>query len=464
MADNTTLNSGSGGDVVRSIQKGTPKTSVVVLDVGGSGSESLLGSGASTLPISGTITVGAVPANPFGLNADAADPSGSYSAKLAYVCNTQLSSATSLAAIDDWDESDRAKVNVIVGQAGVAGGSGAVSAATQRVCLATDVALPAGTNNIGDVDVLTLPALPAGTNNIGDVDVLSIAAGDNNIGNVDIVSVPAPLSTTGGGTEATALRVTIATDSTGVVSIDDNGGSLTVDGTVTANAGTNLNTSALALEAGGNLAAAATALAIVDDWDESDRAKVNPIAGQAGVAGGSGTVSSLTQRVVLATDVALPAGTNGIGKLTANSGVDIGDVDVTSISAGSNLIGDVGLQGRASGGLDIFRSLDIDESEEEVKATAGTLYWVHAVNLTASKRYLKFYNATAANTTVGTTTPVLTLVIPTAGDTNGCGFLFAVPQGLAFSTAISVACTTGLADADTSAPGANDVVINIGYK
>lgn len=59
-------------------------------------------------------------------------------------------------------------------------------------------ALPAGTNNIGDVDVLTLPALPAGTNNIGDVDVLSIAAGDNNIGNVDIVSGP---------TGASALQV-----------------------------------------------------------------------------------------------------------------------------------------------------------------------------------------------------------------------------------------------------------------
>jgi len=43
-------------------------------------------------------------------------------------------------------------------------------------------ALPAGTNNIGDVDVLSLPAtviagmtsLPAGTNNIGDVDVLTL--------------------------------------------------------------------------------------------------------------------------------------------------------------------------------------------------------------------------------------------------------------------------------------------------
>lgn len=37
-----------------------------------------------------------------------------------------------------------------------------------------------------------------------------------------------------GGVEAAALRVTIASDSTGVLSVDDNGGALTVDGTVTA--------------------------------------------------------------------------------------------------------------------------------------------------------------------------------------------------------------------------------------
>ena len=39
----------------------------------------------------------------------------------------------------------------------------------------------------------------------------------------------------GGGVEAGALRVTVASDSTGVLSVDDNGGSLTIDGTVTAN-------------------------------------------------------------------------------------------------------------------------------------------------------------------------------------------------------------------------------------
>lgn len=47
-----------------------------------------------------------------------------------------------------------------------------------RLIVKHDQALPAGTNNIGDVDVLTLPALPAGTNNIGDVDVLTLPALD----------------------------------------------------------------------------------------------------------------------------------------------------------------------------------------------------------------------------------------------------------------------------------------------
>jgi hypothetical protein len=75
----------------------------------------------------------------------------------------------------------------------------------------------------------------------------NLASGTNNIGDIDVLTVPAPLSTTGNGTAATALRVTVASDSTGVVAVTDNGGtlsiddgagSITVDGTVTANLGT----------------------------------------------------------------------------------------------------------------------------------------------------------------------------------------------------------------------------------
>ena len=57
-----------------------------------------------------------------------------------------------------------------------------------------------------------------------------------------------------------------------------------------------------ALESGGNLAGAATSLAIIDDWDESDRAKVNLIPAQAGITGGAGSVAANTPRFTLASD------------------------------------------------------------------------------------------------------------------------------------------------------------------
>lgn len=85
---------------------------------------------------------------------------------------------------------------------------------------------------------------------IGDgTDTVSVLAdGADNVGNGENQLVVAGMTyaydgttwdrvTNGGGTEATALRVTLASDSTGLVSVDDNGGSLTVDGTVTANQG-----------------------------------------------------------------------------------------------------------------------------------------------------------------------------------------------------------------------------------
>jgi hypothetical protein len=151
---------------------------------------------------------------------------------------------------------------------------------------------------------------------------------------------------------------------------------------------------------------------------------------------------------------AIPAGSNNIG-----------DVDIASaLPAGANAIGDVGLEPRTSGGTSIMRSIDLDETEEAVKASAGQVYWIMAFNLATSVRYLKFYNATVATVVVGTTPPVLTIPIPTqAATANGAGFVLAIPHGIEFDTAITVAATTGVADADTGAPGANEVIVNIGY-
>lgn len=168
----------------------------------------------------------------------------------------------------------------------------------------------------------------------------------------------------------------------------------------------------------------------------------------------------------LADDAAFTPGTSRVmpagfqSDESATDSVDEGDIGAARMTLDRKQI--VTLQPHTQGGLTIFRSLDIDETEEEVKATAGQLYFIHAMNMVATARYLKFYNATAANVTVGSTTPVLTLPIP-ANSTTGAGFTVSIPQGLAFGTAISVACTTGIGDADTGAPGSNDVIVNLGY-
>lgn len=107
------------------------------------------------------------------------------------------------------------------------------------------------------------------------------------------------LSVVGGGTESTALRVTLASDSTGVVSVDDNGASLTVDNAVLSVTGGGVEASALRV----TIATDSTGVLSVDD------------------NGGSLTVDVGT---------ALPAGTNAIGKLASNTGVTIGAVEIAS--------------------------------------------------------------------------------------------------------------------------------------
>jgi hypothetical protein len=200
----------------------------------------VVASNQSAIPVSGTVSTGGL--TDAELRATPVPVSGTVTANAGTNLNTSLlalesggnlaAAAASLSVLDDWDETNRAAVNLIAGQVGVQGASGTVSALTQRVVLATDVALPAGNNNIGDVDIAS-SVLPTGA-------------------------------------------ATLAEQQTQTAS-----------------------------------------LSVLDDWDETNRAAVNTIAGQVGVAGGTGTDSALTQRVSLATNVALPAGNNNIGDVDA---------------------------------------------------------------------------------------------------------------------------------------------------
>lgn len=95
-----------------------------------------------------------------------------------------------------------------------------------------------------------------------------------------------------------------------------------------------------------------------------------------------------------------------------------------------------------------------------LKASAGQIGFIYAVNLNAAVRYLKLYNKASAPT-VGTDTPIATLPIPAS--TTGAGFMISIPGGVNFTTGIAYALTTGVADADTGAVAANEIILFMGY-
>jgi hypothetical protein len=360
--------------------------------------------------------------------------------------NTTLNSGTGgdvIATKERTHDGDASKVQVVT-VAGVTGtegaytfadiasGAGAESAAL-RVTLATEslAALESLTtvSTVTTVSAVTAitNALPAGTNNIGDVDVLSV--------------VP--------GTGATALGKAVdsaagATD-TGVAALfvrDDSLSALTpaegdyVYGRVDANGAIHVRITA------GGIAGKAEDAAHTD----GDEGVVILGVRRDTAAVGSGTDGDYSTLNVDAS--------GRLWSIAAQSGtwtVQPGNTANTTAWL-------VSPRPATAGGLTIFRSLDLDETEEEIKATAGQLYGYYFANTNAAARYLKFYNATAANVTVGTTTPVLTFYLPatSAGHVE-------FSQGIAFSTAITAAATTGVADNDTGAPSANDVILNAFY-
>lgn len=116
-----------------------------------------------------------------------------------------------------------------------------------------------------------------------------------------------------------------------------------------------------------------------------------------------------------------------------------------------------------AGGLAIHRSIDLDEGTGEVvKASAGQVYAMWVTNTATATRFIKFYNATSC--TMGTGTPVITIGIPGNSSDDIAGSFGPGGMGIAFSTGICVGATTGVADADTGAPGANDVIANVYFK
>lgn len=96
-------------------------------------------------------------------------------------------------------------------------------------------------------------------------------------------------------------------------------------------------------------------------------------------------------------------------------------------------------------------------NETSVKTDPGTIRFAQGNNLSASPRYLKFYNKASAPT-VGTDTPVLTIRLPGLA-------AFHINLSAYLSVGIAYAITGALADADTTAIASGDIeAFNLGYE
>ena len=213
---------------------------------------------------------------------------------------------TAVEIIDDWDETNRAAVNLIASQIGVAGGSGGQSALTLRTVSATDS--PEVTTIGGTADA-AITAGAAGTLSAKlrslSRDLIAnivLATGANVIGGVTV----ADGSDTAEGAVADAAVVAGAA------------------GTLSAK----LRSISRDLIANIVLATGSNVIGGVTVADGSDVVK-GAVADAAVVAGAAGTLSAKLRSISrdLVANIVLATGSNAIGKLAANSGVDIGDVN-----------------------------------------------------------------------------------------------------------------------------------------
>lgn len=353
--------------------------------------------------------------------------------------------AASLSVIDDWDETDRAKVNPIVGQAGVAAGSGAVSATTQRVTVATDDVVSVDDNG-GSLTVDgTVAATQSGAWSItGDVTVVGKAADGAAVsGNPVLI----------GGQDGTNAQ-SILTDTIGrqvVVGAAAIGASIA--GAPVMIGGTDAVGVARSMLLGADNA---DAVAVITN-------SVQRVAAEGYVYNGT-TWDRLRGN---ATDGALVnLGANNDVTVTSIAAGDnnIGNVDVVTLPAlpaGTNLIGAVapGASATVGTGTSHFRNAAVTNTAVAIKASAGKLHGYNLYNPNASLAFVHFYDVAAASVTVGTTTPIRSVALPSTA--NGTiGIDREITLGVAFATAISVAASTTATGG--TAPG-TALVVNAEY-
>lgn len=121
---------------------------------------------------------------------------------------------------------------------------------------------------------------------------------------------------------------------------------------------------------------------------------------------------------------------------------------------------------QVSPGYAWFRNTALSSTAVAIKTSSSNLYGYTLVNPNTVAVYVKFYNATVAGTTVGTTAPQAIIMVP-PGDGTNPGVVYLSPDISSsfqfFQVAATVACVTGRADNSTAAPSTG-IYIEVLYK
>lgn len=103
-----------------------------------------------------------------------------------------------------------------------------------------------------------------------------------------------------------------------------------------------------------------------------------------------------------------------------------------------------------------------DETVVNIKATEGDIYFLEATNANATDIYVQFFDAAAANVTLGTTVPDFVLFVP-AGDGTNDGAIIQnfYNSPVHFENAITYAVTT---TATGSTGPTSDGILQVLYR
>lgn len=159
----------------------------------------------------------------------------------------------------------------------------------------------------------------------------------------------------------------------------------------------------------------------------------------------------------VATSRVMPVGL--LADETSTDSVDEGDIGVPRMTLNRMQI--TANYAHTAGGWTPHKAISAASTNAtSLKGSAGQVGGFQCFNLNAAPAYLKFYNK-ATSPTVGTDTPVKVIMIP--GNTAGAGVVMGSLSGVYFSTGIAYAITTGIADSNTGAVAANEVIVNIDW-